>query len=481
MDARKKGRHRKPSKTSKTLTRLAVIGAGFTIPISFGVGSANAASIGQWDSIARCEAGGDWSINHSGDGLSVGGLQFQNPSWHDALAELRRQGYDTSGYPSNLYQGMPRDQVPTKEQQILAGEALLHIQGPGAWVCNAIQGYPLHSGDSMFDGGTNPYPGGSGQSDTAPDPKPTPKPDPTPAKPNADGTYTVRAGDYLFKIAKEQLGDGEKWHDLYALNKDVIGGNPDEIEIGMVLKLHGTVSSSDETPAPSSTPKTHTVVSGDTLYDISIANGIGDGGLDTWKPLYEANKDVVGDDPDLIFPGQVLTLPGTSAPAPVEKPATPAPSTPSNDSTDTPKTTPKPSGWSAPINAHVTQVFHNPGSYGTGWHTGVDFSAPSGTHVMAVSHATVVHVGYGGAGAPYGNHIVLKLSDGKYVLYGHLSSTNVQDGQAVEAGEWIGNVGTTGNSTGPHLHFELRNSAFQYGASVFSDPVAYLAAHGVRL
>jgi murein DD-endopeptidase MepM/ murein hydrolase activator NlpD len=376
---------------------------------------------------------------------------------------------------------MPTSQVPTKEQQILAGEALLHIQGPSAWVCNAIQGYPLHSGDSMFDGGVNPYPNG-GSSDPAPDPQPAPKPKPAP-KPNPDGTYTVVSGDTLYKIAEAQLGNGNQWHKLYALNKDVIGDNPDVIEIGMVLNLHdnGHHSTPAPNPAPETESATYTVVSGDTLYGIAIAHGIGDGGLDTWKPLYEANKDVVGEDPDLIFPGQVLTLPGaTSAPVtppPAEKPADPAPST----HTDPPKTTPKDSGWSAPIDAPITQVFHNPGNYGTGWHTGVDFSAPLGTHVMAVAHATVVHVGYGGAGGAYGNHIILKLDDGNYVLYGHLSSTRVSQGQVVEGGDWIGNVGTTGNSTGPHLHFELRNSAFQYNASVFSDPVAYLAEHGVRL
>jgi murein DD-endopeptidase MepM/ murein hydrolase activator NlpD len=114
-----------------------------------------------------------------------------------------------------------------------------------------------------------------------------------------------------------------------------------------------------------------------------------------------------------------------------------------------------------------------------GSHTGVDLSASQGTPVRSIAKATVVHAGYGFAGAAYGNHIVLKLPDGKYALYAHLSASTVRAGQTVSAGQMIGNVGSTGNSSGAHLHFEIRNSPDQYNAGVFQDPIAYLHSKGV--
>lgn len=116
-----------------------------------------------------------------------------------------------------------------------------------------------------------------------------------------------------------------------------------------------------------------------------------------------------------------------------------------------------------------------------GWHTGVDFTASSGTPVKAVSKATVVHAGYGGAGGAYGNHVILRLADGKYALYAHLSSHSVSAGQTVGAGTVVGRVGSTGNSSGPHLHFEIRYHATAYTASNFLNPVTYLRSHGISI
>ncbi|MFD3523772.1 M23 family metallopeptidase [Streptomyces sp. NPDC058653] len=115
------------------------------------------------------------------------------------------------------------------------------------------------------------------------------------------------------------------------------------------------------------------------------------------------------------------------------------------------------------------------GLWSSGSHSGVDFRAASGTSVLAVGAGTVVEAGWGGA---YGNNIVLRMKDGTYTQYGHLSSIGVSIGQSVAPGDRIGLSGSTGNSTGPHLHFEARTSA-EYGSDI--DPVAYLRAHGVRL
>ncbi|MFK0160535.1 M23 family metallopeptidase [Streptomyces sp. NPDC090499] len=129
----------------------------------------------------------------------------------------------------------------------------------------------------------------------------------------------------------------------------------------------------------------------------------------------------------------------------------------------------------APISdSYVSTGYKTGGSlWSSGAHTGIDFHAASGTVVHAVGTGTVVSTGWGGA---YGNEIVIKMADGMYTQYGHLSSIGVSVGQQVTPGQQIGLSGATGNTTGPHLHFEARTTA-EYGSDV--DPVAYLRKHGV--
>jgi murein DD-endopeptidase MepM/ murein hydrolase activator NlpD len=111
--------------------------------------------------------------------------------------------------------------------------------------------------------------------------------------------------------------------------------------------------------------------------------------------------------------------------------------------------------------------------WSSGYHTGVDFVVPTGTSVKAVGAGTVVSAGWGGA---YGNQVVIRLADGYYAQYGHLSQLSVSAGQTVTEGQQIGLSGATGNVTGPHLHFEIRTTP-NYGSDV--DPVAYLRSKGV--
>ncbi|MFJ9928603.1 Murein DD-endopeptidase MepM and murein hydrolase activator NlpD, contain LysM domain [Streptomyces misionensis] len=136
------------------------------------------------------------------------------------------------------------------------------------------------------------------------------------------------------------------------------------------------------------------------------------------------------------------------------------------------------------LNAFVAPIAHSYVSTGyeassslwsSGSHTGIDFHAATGTPVHAVGVGTVVSTGWGGA---YGNQIVIRMADGMYTQYGHLSSIGVTVGQQVTAGQQIGLSGATGNVTGPHLHFEARTSP-DYGSDV--DPVAYLRNHGVNV
>ncbi|UNO39554.1 M23 family metallopeptidase [Streptomyces sp. MST-110588] len=131
----------------------------------------------------------------------------------------------------------------------------------------------------------------------------------------------------------------------------------------------------------------------------------------------------------------------------------------------------------APIDGSYvsTQYKASSGLWSSGSHTGVDFHAGSGTTVHAVGAGTVVEAGWGGA---YGNNVVIKMNDGTYTQYGHLSSISVQVGQTVMPGQQIALSGDTGNTTGPHLHFEARTSP-DYGSDI--DPVAYLRSHGVNV
>ncbi|WP_327178386.1 M23 family metallopeptidase [Streptomyces sp. NBC_01335] len=126
--------------------------------------------------------------------------------------------------------------------------------------------------------------------------------------------------------------------------------------------------------------------------------------------------------------------------------------------------------------SYVSTGYQSSGSlWSSGSHSGVDFHAATGTPVLAVGAGTVVEAGWGGA---YGNNIVLRMTDGTYTQYGHLSSLGVFVGQRVSSGERIGLSGATGNATGPHLHFEARTGP-EYGTDM--DPVAYLRARGLTV
>ncbi|WP_405773374.1 M23 family metallopeptidase [Streptomyces sp. NBC_01538] len=131
----------------------------------------------------------------------------------------------------------------------------------------------------------------------------------------------------------------------------------------------------------------------------------------------------------------------------------------------------------APISGSYISTGYQAGGgiWSSGSHTGIDFHAASGTPVHAVGSGTVVEAGWGGS---YGNNVVIKMIDGTYTQYGHLSSINVSVGQTVTPGQEIGLSGATGNVTGAHLHFEARTTA-EYGSDI--DPVAYLRSHGVNV
>ncbi|MFZ4166618.1 M23 family metallopeptidase [Brevundimonas sp. NPDC058933] len=92
-------------------------------------------------------------------------------------------------------------------------------------------------------------------------------------------------------------------------------------------------------------------------------------------------------------------------------------------------------------------------------HKGVDIAAPKGTSVYTTAEGRVVRAGFQAGG--YGNFIEVKHPNGLSSIYGHLSRIDVHTGQDVAPGERIGLVGSTGYSTGPHLHFEVRRNGAQ--------------------
>lgn len=237
----------------------------------------------------------------------------------------------------------------------------------------------------------------------------------------------------------------------------------------------------------------HTVAAGDTLWDIALRYGT------TVRWLVLSNPDVAPN-PDLIRPGQQLLVPlgeglvhrvrpgetveqvaslyGVDAPAILSHPANrdgslafthgvlfvPHPAAvpiglaaapwqreyvlgapPAEDG--------RPRG--APVAGPITSLFGELApELRRGPHTGIDIAAPAGSPVVATAPGVVALVGYDEDG--YGLYVVIDHGSSVSTLYGHLQRAAVRPGQRVERGQTIGRVGSSGLSTGPHLHYELR-------------------------
>jgi murein DD-endopeptidase MepM/ murein hydrolase activator NlpD len=124
---------------------------------------------------------------------------------------------------------------------------------------------------------------------------------------------------------------------------------------------------------------------------------------------------------------------------------------------------PSAAGLIWPVNGPVTSPF------GMRWgrmHEGIDIGVPAGTPIRAAAAGTIIYAGWLGG---YGNLVAIDHGNGLSTAYGHQSSIAVGYGQTVAQGQVIGYVGSTGHSTGPHLHFEVRVN----GAPV--DPLGYLS------
>lgn len=129
--------------------------------------------------------------------------------------------------------------------------------------------------------------------------------------------------------------------------------------------------------------------------------------------------------------------------------------------------------WVLPTTGyHLTARFGMAGGLWSSNHTGLDFAAPSGTPIVAIANGTITETGYDGS---YGNRTVETLEDGTEIWYAHQSVIGAHVGDVVTGGEQIGNIGTTGNTTGPHVHIEVRP-----GGGDPVDPYTAMVYHGLH-
>ncbi|MER5886455.1 transglycosylase family protein [Streptomyces sp. NPDC001941] len=412
------GRHRRyqPSRINRASLTVTAGGAGMALPL-IGAGTAHAATVNTWEKVAACESTNNWHIN-TGNGY-YGGLQFSQSTW---------EAYGGRRFAA-------RADLASKGQQISVAEKVLKGQGPGAWpVCGPRAG--LSRGGPAPDVSTGtPRTSKPAAKKAAAPKKPVVEKASAPATPTTVPTkremYTVAHGDSLSKIASHEHVQGG-WPKLYSANRAVIGADPDLILPGQRLTLR--TAEARPTPKPATTkPPT---------------------AAPRPKPV-QGKPAPVQTKPRPVQTRPVQAKPVATKPKPAAQPRT---------------------HFSAPVSASPSTPYHKAGSsWASGYHTGVDFPVPTGTSVKAVAAGRVVSAGWAGS---YGYQVVIRHDDGKYSQYAHLSALNVKDGQRVNGGQRIARSGSTGNSTGPHLHFEVRTGP-GYGSDV--DPLAYLRAHGVSV
>ncbi|MEU3888115.1 transglycosylase family protein [Streptomyces sp. NPDC029041] len=208
-----KGTHRRPSKATRAIAIAGVTGAAVAAPL-MAAGNASAATTSEWDAVAQCESGGNWSIN-TGNGY-YGGLQFSASTW---------SGYGGTQYASTADQA-------TKAQQIEIAEKVLASQGKGAWpVCGKGLSGASTGGGSSSDSGSSSQQQSTETRETQQ--QPASRSDERPAAKKTvttptgkkvkkgDGEYKVVKGDTLGSIAADKKVKGG-WEKLFELNKDIV-------------------------------------------------------------------------------------------------------------------------------------------------------------------------------------------------------------------------------------------------------------------
>lgn len=462
------GRHRRyqPSRINRASLTVTAGGAGIALPL-ITAASAGAASGEVWEKVAACESSGNWAIN-TGNGY-YGGLQFSGSTW--------------AAFGGTEY--APRADLATRDQQIAIAERVLDGQGPGAWPTCSVKAGLTRGGDAPD---TTPQSAGSR---AMPESAPLRQPKVTPAAatpthvPGKRDAYTVASGDSLSGIADAQRVRGG-WQKLYAANRTVVGDDPDLIFPGQRLTLtpRGGDGAASGTAVPRQTPKKQAAPERQAPQPRGQETGKAEQRAAAAKAeeqkkaelrqaeLRKAERQKKADAEEAAerkAEAERAERKAEAERAERKKAASqPQKQAPAERAV-------KRSGMSAPVAASTGTAYRQAGSWSSGYHTGVDFPVPTGTSVKAVASGRVVSSGWAGA---YGYEVVIRHEDGRYSQYAHLSALNVKEGQSVSSGQRIARSGSTGNSTGPHLHFEIRLGP-GYGSDI--DPLAYLRAGGVSV
>jgi murein DD-endopeptidase MepM/ murein hydrolase activator NlpD len=133
----------------------------------------------------------------------------------------------------------------------------------------------------------------------------------------------------------------------------------------------------------------------------------------------------------------------------------------------------KPPPWVLPVTGyHLTGRFGDSSGLWSSTHTGLDFAAPEGVEIRSIGPGVVTEASSDGA---FGNKTVVRLDDGTVLWYCHQSRFGVEVGQRLAPGDLLGYVGSTGNTTGAHLHLEVHP-----GGGDPVDPETWLPTHGLR-
>lgn len=200
-----KGKHRRPSraKATRAIALAGVTGAAIAAPL-VASGTASAATASEWDAVAKCESGGNWSIN-TGNGY-YGGLQFSASTW--------------SAYGGTKYAGTA--DKATKAQQIEIAEKVLAAQGKGAWpVCGTgLSSAPYSGAAASTATRSTEKPAASRSAKRPAAAKTVTTPTGKKVK-KGDGEYKVVKGDTLGSIAQKHKVKGG-WQKLFKLNKDIV-------------------------------------------------------------------------------------------------------------------------------------------------------------------------------------------------------------------------------------------------------------------
>ncbi|MFF3996204.1 transglycosylase family protein [Streptomyces cyaneofuscatus] len=457
------GRHRRyqPSRINRASLTVTAGGAGLALPLITAT-SAGAASGEVWEKVAACESSGNWAIN-TGNGY-YGGLQFSGPTW--------------AAFGGTQY--APRADLATRDQQIDIAERVLDGQGPGAWPACSVKAGLTRGGDAPDttpqSAGTRPVQAAAPQSAPPRKPRTTPAAATPTHVPGKRDAYTVASGDSLSGIADAQRVRGG-WQKLYAANRTVVGDDPDLIFPGQRLSLipRGGEGADVRKPAPPPEPQKRQAAPKPRSSEQQTAGGRADEAKKAEQRAAEQKRAEEKRAEQQKAEQERAEQKRAERKKAERKKAEQRQASPKPQKQAPAERAVKRSGMSAPVAASTGTAYRQAGSWSSGYHTGVDFPVPTGTSVKAVASGRVVSSGWAGA---YGYEVVIRHEDGRYSQYAHLSALHVREGQSVSGGQRIARSGSTGNSTGPHLHFEVRLGP-GYGSDI--DPLAYLRAGGVSV